>query len=302
VIESDHESFTYPEDFHRAQKNKTRRASDRNGIPASRQQAALPSFSLKTRVPAEFHERLLKMGVPEENIQIFYHVREQFDNFEELPDIYCTYGKGCTYRTRHGADCLTEHCQVFHGYGSYPCTKTDCHFVGYSRRALSNHTGQFHGTARKKLSSKIDLEKPLLCPVASCNGIFQNASYAKIHELTHSNQMDTCFYCGARYFFKNSRWHHHLFRHLDIKTYSCLAEGCDEWFFAPDKLTEHMNKKHQSVEKFQCDCGESFMLFMDRKKHMKDCEVSIKIRNPHLFNKAPIRSEAAASSDTDPDV
>ena len=36
VIESDHESFTYPEDFHRAQKNKTRRTSDRNGIPASR--------------------------------------------------------------------------------------------------------------------------------------------------------------------------------------------------------------------------------------------------------------------------
>ena len=156
------------------------------------------SFSLKTKVPAEFHDRLVKMGVPKENIAVFYHVREEFDNFEELPDIYCTYGKGCTFRTDHRKDCLREHCQVFHGWGSYPCTKKDCHFVGYSKRALSNHTSQFHGTARKKLSSKIDLKNPLLCPVESCNGIFQNASYARIHERTHANQMDTCFYCGAR--------------------------------------------------------------------------------------------------------
>ncbi|CBY36007.1 unnamed protein product [Oikopleura dioica] len=302
AIDSD-DGFTYPEDFsqHSKKVKTTRRAYYRTQLPASRQHV-LPSFSLKTQVPDEFYNRMRDIGVPEENIAIFYHVREKFDNFNELPDIYCTYGKGCCFRTRHGNDCLTEHCQVFHGYGSYPCIKKDCNYVGYSKRALANHTTQFHGTARKKLSSKIDLENPMLCPVESCNGIFQNASYARIHERTHSNQMDTCFYCGARYFFKTSRWHHHLFRHLDIMTYPCTHEGCDKWFFAPDKVTEHMNKKHQTVERFECDCGESFLLYDDRKKHRISCEVSIKIRNPHLFSEKRVKSKPVVSCESDSDV
>lgn len=86
-------------------------------------------------VPKEFLKKIKNLGMKEEDAQILYRSRIDWTAVYSDNKIYCAEPR-CDFYTKIDNEDLTKHLIANHNYGNYPCSDSNCDYIGYSKVRL----------------------------------------------------------------------------------------------------------------------------------------------------------------------
>ena len=86
----------------------------------------------KIDVPKEFLGKIKKLGMKEEDAEILFKSKIDWDAVYFENKIYCVV-PGCNYFTKINNDELTNHLLNVHKWGEYPCNYDHCDYVAVSK-------------------------------------------------------------------------------------------------------------------------------------------------------------------------
>ena len=125
-----------------------------------------------------------------------------------------------TFRTKtHGIRKLTPE---EHKNKKFKCE--DCEFTAYSRKGVSDHYTERHGS----------------CICEYCDRYFGNPHALKRHQYEHSSDKQyQCKNCYQEFYFQSELKAHRM-KHRENPSFMCMANGCGKKFFRNSDLNAHV--------------------------------------------------------------
>ena len=100
----------------------------------------------------------------------------------------------------------------------------DCNFTAYSRKGVSDHYTEKHGS----------------CECEYCERFFSNPHALKRHQYDHSSDKRyQCKDCDQEFYFKSELSAHRM-KHRENPSFQCMANGCGKNFFRNSDLNAHV--------------------------------------------------------------
>ena len=100
----------------------------------------------------------------------------------------------------------------------------ECNFSAYSRRSISEHYANVHGS----------------CECEYCERTFANLHALKRHQYDHSSEKQyQCKDCGQEFYFK-SKLSAHRSKHRKNPSFPCMSKGCGKIFYRNSDLNAHV--------------------------------------------------------------
>ena len=100
----------------------------------------------------------------------------------------------------------------------------NCDFIAYSRKGVSNHYTEKHGS----------------CICEYCNRYFGNPHALKRHQYEHSTDKQyKCKDCYQEFYFQSELTAHRM-KHRENPSFTCMASGCGKKFFRNSDLNAHI--------------------------------------------------------------
>ena len=100
----------------------------------------------------------------------------------------------------------------------------DCDFIAYSRKGVSDHYTEIHGS----------------CICEYCNRYFSNPHALKRHQYEHSTDKQyKCKDCQQEFYFQSELTAHRM-KHRENPSFTCMANGCGKKFFRNSDLNAHV--------------------------------------------------------------
>ena len=119
----------------------------------------------------------MKLGIPEDQTQDASELEIDWISASQKMEIYCTVPK-CDFKTENiDYRCLDSHYIKAHKYGSYPCTKDNCHYIANTKTILKSHLSSFHNAYQK-------IGGGHRCSFPNCDKGFQRKDLLLMHEGT----------------------------------------------------------------------------------------------------------------------
>ena len=181
----------------------------------------------KVDVPKEFIKKIKNLGMNVKDAEVLYKSKIDWTAVYSNNKIYCP-EDSCSYYTSIDNKELIGHLINVHKYGEYKCEDPHCHYIAYSKKALTRHK-KMHMTIANKFYF-------LKCPKQSCQQTFANEWKLNIHLRVHNNDLSTCQYCPYRYV-RLDHYNTHLKQHFGITDFKC--DQCDKAFSTVAKLNSH---------------------------------------------------------------
>ena len=92
----------------------------------------------KIEIPKKFIRKIQKLGLKEENAATLYETKIDWEAVYADNKLYCA-ETGCSFVTEIDNSTMEMHSKEVHGFKDYPCEKSYCNYIGYSKKNLNIH-------------------------------------------------------------------------------------------------------------------------------------------------------------------